>query len=39
MAEGLAATTHDPNQKIRKAYREWAKGGWGMILTGMKTIL
>ncbi|EPE26747.1 FMN-linked oxidoreductase [Glarea lozoyensis ATCC 20868] len=34
MAEGLAATTHDPNQKIRKAYREWAKGGWGMILTG-----
>ena len=35
MAEAMAKN-HDPNQKLRNAYKEWAKGGWGMILTGQE---
>ncbi|KAL1869554.1 hypothetical protein Plec18167_007852 [Paecilomyces lecythidis] len=38
MAEGLAEKTHLPGKKITSVYGEWAKGGWGALLTGM-TIL
>lgn len=38
MAEGLAERTHLPGKKITSVYGEWAKGGWGALLTGM-TIL
>jgi 2,4-dienoyl-CoA reductase-like NADH-dependent reductase (Old Yellow Enzyme family) len=34
MAESLAPG-HDPNQIHRNVYKEWAKGGWGLILTGL----
>ncbi|OJJ03847.1 hypothetical protein ASPVEDRAFT_85271 [Aspergillus versicolor CBS 583.65] len=34
MAEGLADTGYLPGPKILQAYGEWAKGGWGALLTG-----
>ena len=35
MAESMApAPTHDPNDKMLMAYKEWAAGDWGMLLTG-----
>lgn len=34
MAETMAPGSHVPDEKFQIAYREWAKGGWGMILTG-----
>lgn len=35
MAESMApAPAHEPNEKMLAAYKEWAEGGWGMILTG-----
>ncbi|KAL1859214.1 hypothetical protein Plec18170_002330 [Paecilomyces lecythidis] len=34
MAEGLAEKTHLPGKKITSVYGEWAKGGWGALLTG-----
>lgn len=35
MAESMApAPTHEPNGKMLLAYKEWAEGGWGMLLTG-----
>ncbi|MCJ1412951.1 hypothetical protein MMC19_007052 [Ptychographa xylographoides] len=34
MAEGMATKTHNPDEKLTKAYGEWADGGWGMIITG-----
>jgi 2,4-dienoyl-CoA reductase-like NADH-dependent reductase (Old Yellow Enzyme family) len=40
MAESMApAPTHEPNDKMLVAYKEWAEGGWGMLLTGNYTIL
>ena len=39
MAESMApAPAHDPNDKMLVAYKEWAKGGWGMLLTGIQFI-
>lgn len=34
MAEGLAETKHLPGKRISRVYGEWAKGGWGALLTG-----
>ncbi|TVY40666.1 NADH-dependent flavin oxidoreductase [Lachnellula occidentalis] len=34
MAEAMAPASHVPDEKFHIAYGEWAKGGWGMILTG-----
>jgi 2,4-dienoyl-CoA reductase-like NADH-dependent reductase (Old Yellow Enzyme family) len=34
MAEGLADKGHLPGTRISRVYREWAKGGWGALLTG-----
>ncbi|KAI1869680.1 uncharacterized protein JN550_005661 [Neoarthrinium moseri] len=34
MAEGLADKRGLPGQKMRAVYSAWAKGGWGMVLTG-----
>jgi len=40
MAESMApAPAHDPNDKLLMAYKEWAKGDWGMLLTGKHAIL
>jgi 2,4-dienoyl-CoA reductase-like NADH-dependent reductase (Old Yellow Enzyme family) len=38
MAEGLAPA-HDPNHKHLNLYKEWARGGWGMLLTGLVTLM
>ncbi|TVY38610.1 NADH-dependent flavin oxidoreductase [Lachnellula subtilissima] len=34
MAEAMAPASHVPDEKFHIAYGEWAKGGWGIILTG-----
>ncbi|KAJ6143126.1 hypothetical protein N7471_002579 [Penicillium samsonianum] len=34
MAEGLAEKRHLPGPRISRVYGEWAKGGWGALLTG-----
>jgi hypothetical protein len=34
LAETMAPGSHVPDEKFHIAYGEWAKGGWGMILTG-----
>ncbi|KAL2782721.1 hypothetical protein BJX66DRAFT_345578 [Aspergillus keveii] len=34
MAEGLADKGHLPGERISRVYSEWAKGGWGALLTG-----
>ncbi|KAL5360787.1 hypothetical protein BJX96DRAFT_165427 [Aspergillus floccosus] len=34
MAEGLADKGHLPGSRISRVYGEWAKGGWGALLTG-----
>ncbi|KAL3484213.1 hypothetical protein BJX62DRAFT_58952 [Aspergillus germanicus] len=34
MAEGLADKGHLPGERISRVYNEWAKGGWGALLTG-----
>ena len=34
MAEGLAENKHLPGKRISRVYGEWAKGGWGALLTG-----
>jgi 2,4-dienoyl-CoA reductase-like NADH-dependent reductase (Old Yellow Enzyme family) len=36
MAEGLADKGHLPGERISRVYNEWAKGGWGALLTGME---
>ena len=33
----MATKTHNPDEKLTKAYGEWADGGWGMIITGEMT--
>lgn len=33
MSENMSAT-QNPEDKHIKAYREWANGGWGMVMTG-----
>lgn len=38
MAEGLADKGRSPGTQILRVYGEWAKGGWGVIFTGMKTL-
>ena len=35
MSEGIATAKSLPEDKIRNVYQHWAKGGWGMIITGM----
>lgn len=35
MAEGLADRGYLPGAKISRVYGEWAKGGWGALLTGI----
>jgi hypothetical protein len=35
MVESMAPT-QEPNEKLLVAYKEWAEGGWGMILTGIQ---
>lgn len=34
MAESLAGKDGLPNKRSYRPYAEWAKGGWGMVLTG-----
>ncbi|KAH8171053.1 NADH:flavin oxidoreductase / NADH oxidase family protein [Sarocladium implicatum] len=35
MAEGMAGSDHLPgDEKCLRVYREWAKGGWGLVITG-----
>ncbi|KAJ5812389.1 hypothetical protein N7474_008690 [Penicillium riverlandense] len=34
MAEGLADKGHSPGTRVSRVYGEWAKGGWGALLTG-----
>ncbi|KAL2820280.1 hypothetical protein BJX63DRAFT_418412 [Aspergillus granulosus] len=34
MAEGLADKGYLPGTRISRVYNEWAKGGWGALLTG-----
>lgn len=34
MAEGMAPD-HQPSEKFINAYADWAKGEWGMVLTGL----
>ncbi|PTB61704.1 FMN-linked oxidoreductase [Trichoderma citrinoviride] len=34
MSEGIATAKSLPEDKIRNVYQHWAKGGWGMIITG-----
>jgi 2,4-dienoyl-CoA reductase-like NADH-dependent reductase (Old Yellow Enzyme family) len=34
MAESMASS-QDPDEKFLAAYKAWAEGGWGMILTGI----
>ncbi|CAG8882973.1 unnamed protein product [Penicillium egyptiacum] len=38
MAEGMAEKSHLPGTRISCVYGEWAKGGWGALLTGMKIV-
>lgn len=38
MAEGLAERRHLPGPRISRVYGEWAKGGWGALLTGMRIL-
>lgn len=38
MAEALADKEKLPNERHRRPYVEWAKGGWGMVLTGTLAI-
>jgi 2,4-dienoyl-CoA reductase-like NADH-dependent reductase (Old Yellow Enzyme family) len=35
MAENMADKNGLPHQKFRTPYSVWAKGGWGMVLTGL----
>jgi len=36
MAEAFAVDNRFPNSEAcLTAYREWARGGWGMLITGM----
>ncbi|ETS03595.1 FMN-linked oxidoreductase [Trichoderma reesei RUT C-30] len=34
MSEGISAAGSLPDMKIRNIYQRWAKGGWGMVITG-----
>ncbi|UKZ78779.1 hypothetical protein TrVFT333_006524 [Trichoderma virens FT-333] len=34
MSEGIATPRSLPDKKIHNIYQHWAKGGWGMIITG-----
>ncbi|KAM0242908.1 hypothetical protein ACHAP5_007091 [Fusarium lateritium] len=34
MSENISALHSLPDAKIRNVYRHWAKGGWGMLITG-----
>ncbi|KAJ5987850.1 FMN-linked oxidoreductase [Penicillium waksmanii] len=34
MAENLATSDSNPNEKFNLAYNRWSDGGWGMIMTG-----
>jgi 2,4-dienoyl-CoA reductase-like NADH-dependent reductase (Old Yellow Enzyme family) len=38
MAESMAPS-HQPDDKLTKAYGEWAEGQWGMIMTGSSLFL
>ena len=38
MAEQMAKSNGLPNEKLFRAYSQWAEGGWGMLLTGMSSI-
>lgn len=34
MAETMSANG-DPDKNFTRVYKEWAEGGWGMIITGI----
>ncbi|KAF5663829.1 nadh:flavin oxidoreductase nadh oxidase [Fusarium heterosporum] len=34
MSENISTIQSLPDAKIRNVYRSWAKGGWGMLITG-----
>jgi 2,4-dienoyl-CoA reductase-like NADH-dependent reductase (Old Yellow Enzyme family) len=41
MSECMAATKKEnlvPSEDIYKLYRVWARGGWGLIITGKETV-
>jgi 2,4-dienoyl-CoA reductase-like NADH-dependent reductase (Old Yellow Enzyme family) len=35
MSENIHTPQSLPDAKICNVYRHWAKGGWGMLITGM----
>jgi 2,4-dienoyl-CoA reductase-like NADH-dependent reductase (Old Yellow Enzyme family) len=37
MAEQLAGANQLPDERILAIYKHWARGGWGLIITGMHT--
>jgi 2,4-dienoyl-CoA reductase-like NADH-dependent reductase (Old Yellow Enzyme family) len=40
MYESLAAMGGGPpNQQHFNLYREWANGGWGMLITGLNSVI
>ena len=39
MAEEMAVGDRLPNEDHNKVYRQWAEGGWGMVLTGRELLL
>ncbi|KAL3595335.1 hypothetical protein FPOAC2_09661 [Fusarium poae] len=34
MSENISTTQSLPDDKINNVYRQWARGGWGLIITG-----
>lgn len=37
MAEAMSRS-HNPDEKLPKAYGEWADGDWGLVITGDQTL-
>lgn len=36
MEEVLGTLEGDPSERDFKLYEEWAKGGWGLVITGAR---
>jgi 2,4-dienoyl-CoA reductase-like NADH-dependent reductase (Old Yellow Enzyme family) len=39
MAENLADKDFLPTDDVNSAYKAWAEGGWGMLITGSFTLV
>jgi 2,4-dienoyl-CoA reductase-like NADH-dependent reductase (Old Yellow Enzyme family) len=35
MSENISTAQSLPDDKIQNVYRQWARGGWGLIITGI----